>query len=65
MAIRKRSTVSRLTLFQLRRAKRLRTNADVPIAVERFSGRYFFRTWLTMKCAVFALHPKRRKGRHG
>lgn len=65
MAGRKRSTVSRLTLFQLRRAKRLRVNVDVPMAIERFSGRSFGRTWMRIKLAVWNSITKRRGGRHG
>lgn len=53
-----------LSPFVLRRAKRLRLNPDVPIAITRICGREFGRTWLKMKCAVFDYaRSKRGKGR--
>ena len=50
-----------LSPFVLRRAKLLRLNPDVPIAITRICGREFGRTWLKMKCAVFVDRKKAMK----
>jgi len=66
MAVRKRSTWRSgrlLSLFVIRRAKQLRFNPEVSLAVERFSGKPFAKVWARIKCAVFDAPLKRRKGR--
>jgi hypothetical protein len=62
MAIRKRSTRSNLTDFQIRRVKVFRANPAVPLAVERFAGKSFCYTWRLFKFAVFDQPLKRRRG---
>lgn len=63
MAVRKRNTGRLLSLFVIRRAKRLRFNPEVPLAVERYSGKPFARVWSRIKLAVFDAPLKRRRGR--
>lgn len=60
MADKNRNTVA-FTLFQLRRMKQIRFNIDVPMAVERFSGRRYTYTWMTMKTAMFQRSRNRGK----
>lgn len=63
MAVKKRSTQHHtVSLFALRRAKRLRLKPDVPLAVSNWSGRNFVRTWSLMKFAVYDRWLKRFEG---
>lgn len=65
MAVRKRITSSRLTLFQLRRGKILRVNPSVPLAVSAFCGFNFVPTWRRIAFAVWDAPWKRRRGQRG
>lgn len=62
MATRKRTTHRQMTAFIRRRAKLLRLNPAVPLAIEKVFGCSFCRTWQRMKFAVLDRWLKRVDG---